>query len=96
MPYQPTSLSRQISYLSFAFGTVLVGVLGAFGWWAASSIDDRSMARQARAVQRGISDIMQRIPVEQDSSAIWDESVINLREGTEFWIADTLGEWMCE
>ena len=96
MPYQPTSLSRQISYLSFAFGTVLVGVLGAFGWWAASSIDDRSMARQTRAVQRGISDIMQRIPVEQDSSAIWDESVINLREGNEFWIADNLGEWMSE
>jgi len=91
---RPTSLSRQISYLSFAFATVLVIVLGAFGWWAASSIDDRSMARQARAVHRGLADIMERMPVEQDSSAIWDDSVINLRAGNDFWIADNLAEWM--
>ena len=92
----PTSLSRQISYLTFAFATVLVVAVGSFGWWAASSIDDRSMARQARAVQHGLSDIMERIPVEQDSSAIWDDSVVNLRAGNEAWIAENLAEWMSD
>jgi diguanylate cyclase (GGDEF)-like protein len=91
-----TSLSRQISHLTFAFATVLVTVLGSFGWWAASSIDDRSMARQARAVQHGLTDIMERMPIEQDSSAIWDDSVVNLRAGNQAWIAENLAEWMSE
>lgn len=90
------SLSRQISLLSLLFGTVLVTALGSFGWWAASSIDDRSMARQSRAVQRGFAEIIERIPVEQDSFAIGDEAVINLKSGNEQWIADNLGERMSE
>lgn len=52
------------------------------------------MARQARAVRRGLADIMERMPVEQDSSAIWDDSVINFRAGNDFWVADNLAEWM--
>lgn len=96
MPSRPTSLSRQISYLSFAFATVLVAVLGTFGWWAAASIDDRSIARQSRAVQRGLNDIKQRIPVEQDSAVIWNEAALYVRSHHEAWLADNLGEWMSE
>ncbi|HEV7346489.1 MAG TPA: EAL domain-containing protein [Devosia sp.] len=92
----PTSLSRQISYLTFAFATVLVLVVGSFGWWAAASIDDRSMARQSRAILRGLSDVMARVPVEQDSSAIWDDAVINMRAENDAWIAENLAEWMSE
>ncbi|MGB3336924.1 MAG: bifunctional diguanylate cyclase/phosphodiesterase [Devosia sp.] len=54
------------------------------------------MARQSRAVQRGLSDIMARIPVEQDSAAIWNESVLHLRAQNHAWIADNLGEWMSD
>jgi diguanylate cyclase (GGDEF)-like protein len=90
------SLSRQISVLSVAFGLALFLALGSFGWWAASSIDDRSIARQTRAVHRGLIELMDRIPVEQDSSAIWDDSVVNLRAGNEPWIAENLAEWMSE
>ena len=96
MSLQPKSLSRQILLLSFVFGTVLVTAVGSFGWWAASSIDDRAMARQSRAVQRGLSEIMERIPIEQDSSLVWDDSVLALRSGDEPWIAENLGEWMSE
>lgn len=96
MLFRPISLSRQISYLSFAFATVLLVVLGAFGWWAASSIDDRAMARQSRAVERGLAEIVARIPVEQDGSAVWDDAVVNLRAGNEAWIADNLAEWMSD
>lgn len=96
MTSPPTSLSRQISILSMTFGTVLVTGLSLFGWWAASSIDDRAMARQTRAVHRGLIELMERIPIEQDSSAIWDDAVINLRAGNQAWIAENLGEWMSE
>ena len=96
MTTQPTSLSRQITYLSIALAVILVAVLGSFGWWAASRIDDRSIARETRAVNTGLHDIALRLPVEQDSSAIWDDSVVNLRAGNEPWIAENLAEWMSE
>lgn len=96
MSFRSISLSRQISYLSLAFATVLLVVLGTFGWWAASSIDDRSIARQTRAVEGGLDEIMARIPVEQDSSAIWDDAVVNLRAGNQAWIAENLAEWMSD
>jgi diguanylate cyclase (GGDEF)-like protein len=91
-----TSLSRQISYLSFALAATLVAIIGSFSWWAASTIDERSMARQASAVQRGLTEALERIPVEQDSSVAWDDAVLNLRAGNEFWIADNLAEWMSD
>ena len=96
MSARPVSLSRQINYLTLAFATALLTVLGASGWWAASSIDDRSMARQARAVQRGLADLIGKIPLEQDSSVVWDDAVINLRAGNATWIADNLAEWVSE
>ena len=54
------------------------------------------MARQSRAVQRGLAEITARIPIEQDSSVIWDDAVTNLRAGNGPWIADNIGEWMSE
>ena len=96
MTTQPTSLSRQITFLSITFAVTLMAVLASFGWWAASRIDDRSIARETRAVNTGLHEIALRLPVEQDSSAIWDESVINLRTGNEPWIAENLAEWMSE
>jgi diguanylate cyclase (GGDEF)-like protein len=75
---------------------VLVSSLGLVGWWAASSIDNSAIERQTRAVHRGLDEIMERIPVEQDSSTIWDDAVINLRTGNDAWIAENLGEWMSE
>lgn len=96
MTTEPTSLSRQITYLSIAFAVTLVAVLGSFGWWAASRIDDRSIARETRAVNAGLHEIALRLPVEQDSSAIWDDAVVNLRVGNEPWIAENLAEWMSE
>jgi diguanylate cyclase (GGDEF)-like protein len=91
-----STLSRQITNLSIVFALALTAAVGCFGWWAASRIDDRSIARQAHAVQTGLADIEQRIPVEQNSSAIWDDSVVNLRSGNVPWIEENLTVWMSE
>jgi diguanylate cyclase (GGDEF)-like protein len=91
-----SSLSKQITSLSIVLVAGLVLGLGAFGWWAASRIDDRSIARETRAVQTGLREIAERIPVEQDSSAIWDDSVRNLRANDQAWIAENLADWMSE
>jgi diguanylate cyclase (GGDEF)-like protein len=94
MRAQSTSLSRQITGLSYAFAVILVTLLGSFGWWAASRIDDRAMARETRSVQNELTEIVERIPIEQDSSVIWDDAVLNLRSNNTAWIADNLAEWM--
>lgn len=75
---------------------MLAVVIGWFAWWAASRIDDRSIARETQAIRRGLREISDRLPVEQDSSAIWDDAVVNLRAGNEAWIAENLAEWMSE
>src|SRR5690606_467691 len=90
------SLSKQITYLSLAFGIVLTIGLGCFGWWAASRIDDRSTQRETRAISRGLKEIVDRVSVDQETSTVWDESVINLRINNEAWLAENLAEWISE
>jgi sensor domain CHASE-containing protein len=87
-------LSRQISYISLSFGCILLVFLGGFGWWAATRIDARSVSRQSTSVQRAFADISHRVAVEQESSTVWDDSVVAMRAGDEAWIAANLAEWM--
>jgi diguanylate cyclase (GGDEF)-like protein len=68
----------------------------AFAWWGVMRIDDRSLARQIRSVEIGLAEAIAEIPVEQDSSAIWDDAVVNLRANNEAWLAENLIEWMSE
>lgn len=96
MKTRQSTLSRQITSLSIVFALALVAAVGCFGWWAASRIDDRSLARQTHSVQTGLADIAKRIPVEQNSSAIWDEAVLNLRSDNEPWIEENLTAWMSD
>ena len=96
MKTRQSPLSRQITNLSILFAFALIAAVGCFGWWAASRIDDRSIARQTRSVQTGLAEIAKRIPVEQNSSAIWDDAVINLRSSNELWIEENLTVWMSD
>jgi diguanylate cyclase (GGDEF)-like protein len=92
----PTSLSRQISILAFALAGALVALLAGFGWWAASNIDDRSIARETRSVLKGLAEETASISLDQDSAVIWDDAVIYTRADDHAWIADNLAEWMSE
>lgn len=96
MNTRQSPLSRQITNLSIVFALALIAAVGFFGWWAASRIDDRSIARQAHAIQTGLADIAARLPVEQNSSAIWDDAVLNLRSGNGPWIEENLTVWMSD
>lgn len=84
------------SFVFAAIAATFVFALGIFGGWAAGKIDDRSIARETRAVRMGLEEWLDRIPVEQDTSAIWTDSVIHLRAGDDDWIAENLGEWVSE
>jgi diguanylate cyclase (GGDEF)-like protein len=86
--------SRQVELLTTAVVLLVVATLGGFGWWAALRIDDRAVARQTEAVERGLSELSRRIVVEQESSTIWDDAVLRVRAGDGKWIADNLVEWV--
>jgi diguanylate cyclase (GGDEF)-like protein len=85
-------ITRVIAGLT-VFGVALVLT---FAWWAASRIDAQSLEQQRRFVAVGLSELADRIAVDQDSSAVWDEAVINAKSGNEAWLAENLVEWMSE
>lgn len=94
MTSRAANLSRQFSFYSIALAALSLVALAIFGWWAASRIDERSIARQGRAILAGLTEVTERIAVEQDGSIVWDDAVLGLRENDEDFIADNLAEWM--
>lgn len=90
------SLSTQITWLSVAFAVGLLICVVSFAWWGVLRIDDRSLARQSRSVLIGVQEALAALPVAQDSSAIWDDAVVNLRSNNEAWLAENLVEWMSD
>ena len=81
-------------WFSLSVGAVLLCCLGMATWWAAERIDDRTLAEERRSIVAQLAQEMGRLPLEQDSSAVWDDAVLNLRSGNQPWIAENLVEWM--
>ncbi|MEE2951480.1 MAG: EAL domain-containing protein [Pseudomonadota bacterium] len=75
---------------------VAVGSAVAFGWWAASTIDRHALNVENQLIRTGLDDLKQRIPLDQDSSAVWNDSVLNARSNNGPWLAENLVEWMGE
>ena len=96
MTQSSTSLSQQVTILSIVLVATLVAGLGSFGWWAASRIDDKAIARQFGAIQRGLADLAARTSIEQGVSVVSDDAVINLRGDHQAWIVRNLGQWSSE
>lgn len=90
------SFSRRLRSLVVLATLAFVALVFAVSFWAAGRIDAGSLERQARLVVTGLRELEDRLPIEQDSSAIWDDSVINLRENNQAWIAENLAEWVSE
>ena len=92
----PKSLAAQMTAAAAGLFVVLLAISVAFGWWAVVRIDERQIARQTRSVHTGFSEILDSIPVNQDSSAIWDDAVLHARAADQEWLAENLVEWLGE
>ncbi|HZY67621.1 MAG TPA: diguanylate cyclase, partial [Devosia sp.] len=90
------TLSRQVTRISVVIAALMLTTLFGFGWWAGARIDDAARERQARSIATGLVEIAERTQVEQDSSAIWDDAVTNLRAMNDAWLAENLAEWVSE
>ena len=96
MPITRNRVTTQIFWASLLLGFCLVSALAACLWWAAGRIDARAIAEERMTIEAALRQEMERIPVEQNSSAVWDDAVVNIRNNNQGWIAENLAEWMSE
>jgi diguanylate cyclase (GGDEF)-like protein len=63
--------------------------------WSAQRSDDISKSRQLRMAASSLDREIQKIPYDQESVAVWDDSVKNVRNAfDEKWVDVNLGVWM--
>ncbi|MBU1336467.1 MAG: bifunctional diguanylate cyclase/phosphodiesterase [Alphaproteobacteria bacterium] len=92
----PGNHHSRLSATVVLLSVMLTIALATLGWWAAVKIDDRSIARETKALRTGLAELLDRIPHEQDSSVVWTEAVVNVRAGNDQWIAENLAEWLSD
>jgi len=100
MTIPPASSGNRATYrlvlTSTFLGTLLLATLVLCVWWAVDRIDTRSLEAEKVAVIAALQEELQRLAIEQDSSAEWDDAVVKVREGDQTWIAENLAEWMSD
>lgn len=94
LPLTRNRATIQIVWVSLLLGLCLVAALAGCLWWAVGRIDARAVTEERATVEAALRQEMERMPVEQDSSAVWDDAVVNVRAGNQDWIAENLAEWM--
>ncbi len=74
----------------------LLGIAGILtvGYWTASTVDERALARQTAFVERGLNERFMRVPVEQESVSIWDDAFAAAKAGNIPWLDENIGLWM--
>jgi diguanylate cyclase (GGDEF)-like protein len=94
--FQHSGLAVQLTWISVGLGSCLLLVSIFVGWWAVQRIDDRALNDQSALARAGLQEQANELPLEQDSSAIWDDAVIAVRASDGPWMAENLVEWMSE
>jgi diguanylate cyclase (GGDEF)-like protein len=89
-------LPVQLTLISIALGVCLLTIATLVGWWAVQRIDERALSDQAALVRAGLQEQADELPLEQDSSAVWDDAVTAVRTNNGPWLAENLVEWMSE
>ena len=98
--YGPTSARGSISSLRHIRGIVLGGGLAAIlalsisAYWVASTLDAHNFERERRLLKAGLAEVIDAVPVGQESATIWDDAVLETRSGDQAWMQENLGEWM--
>ncbi|PKR51994.1 bifunctional diguanylate cyclase/phosphodiesterase [Thalassospira marina] len=74
---------------------LIIGIAGFFlVYWATSEADRVATARQLYLLDQSQSETRRLIPYEQESTTVWDESVVAARAWDTAWLNNNLGSWM--
>ncbi|WP_287361609.1 CHASE4 domain-containing protein, partial [Mesorhizobium sp.] len=65
-----------------------------FGFYATVQADSASLERQKILFANGMRDRIAAVGREQESIAVWDDSVINAKAGNVDWMIDNISVWM--
>ncbi len=101
MEYRSVRLTRDWRFSVSVLLPVILSLVGAaagvlgFVLWSAKGVDERALNRQANLARHVIETELQRIPHDQESVTIWDDSIYNTKLTFDAdWIDTNLGIWM--
>jgi len=90
-------------FSAIAIAAVVLSLLGAvatvlaFVFWSAQGADERSLERQTSLARHVIQTELDRIPHDQESVTIWDDSIYRTKLLFDpRWVDANLGVWMHE
>ena len=75
-------------------GIAAVLALSVSAYWVASALDAHNFERERRLLKAGLAEVIDAVPVGQESATIWDDAVRETRSGDRTWMQENLGEWM--
>ncbi len=98
MPHDRTIRSGRkftLTALASVLATFLVttALLAGFLIWTAVRIDEEALERQRGRVVHVVEALLQSLPREQQSVAIWDDALLAIRSGNQAWLDVNFGQW---
>jgi diguanylate cyclase (GGDEF)-like protein len=103
MEYRSARLTRDWRFSVGVLLPVILSLVGAaagvlgFVLWSAKGVDERALGRQTSLARHVIETELIRIPHDQESVTVWDDSIYNTKLAFDGgWIDANLGIWMSE
>ncbi|MEP6564940.1 MAG: EAL domain-containing protein [Mesorhizobium sp.] len=87
-------LTFQVTLTVLALGVFALAMVLGFGLYATMQADHVSLERQKIFFANGLQDQIAAVEREQESIAVWDDSVINAKAGNEQWMVENLSVWL--
>ena len=91
---QRSPLTFQVTLTVMALAVFALAMVVGFGFYATVQADSASLERQKILFANGMRDRIAAVDREQESIAVWDDSVINAKAGNVAWMVDNISVWM--
>ncbi|MES0139195.1 EAL domain-containing protein [Mesorhizobium sp. M0016] len=91
---QRSPLTFQVTLTVLTLAVFALAIVVGFGLYATMQADRVSLERQKVFLANGLQDQVAAVKREQESVAVWDDSVINAKAGNQTWMAENLSVWM--
>ncbi|ESY06476.1 diguanylate phosphodiesterase [Mesorhizobium sp. LNJC399B00] len=87
-------MTFQVTLTVLTLAVFALAIVVGFGLYATMQADRVSLEREKVFLANGLQDQIAAVKREQESVAVWDDSVINAKAGNQTWMAENLSVWM--
>ncbi|MER9527624.1 EAL domain-containing protein [Mesorhizobium sp. M0292] len=91
---QRSPLTFQVTLTVLTLAVFALAIVVGFGLYATMQADRVSLEREKVFLANGLQDLIAAVKREQESVAVWDDSVINAKAGNQTWMAENFSVWM--